>query len=534
MTGDGANVQVAALPSEFPPPKVGDRTAGDSCTLVLLGATGDLARKKLIACIYDLAFKNLLAERFVVLGVDRVPMDDAAFRELMRQAVQESDEHNGFADAVWQRLAARMFYVAADLTAPEAYGAIKARLEALEADVPAAQRNRLFYLSLPPVIFEPAVKNLSGSGLAPKVPTAEDRPWVRMIIEKPFGHSLVTATSLSGLVLTALREHQIYRIDHYLGKETVQNILVFRSANAIFEPLWNRQHISHVQITAAETVGVEQRGKYYERAGVVRDMVQNHLLQLLALTAMELPTTMKADAVRDEKVKALRAIRTFAANPGENAVRAQYVSGAVGGKPAAGYREEPFVSPDSVTPTYAAMRVFIDNGRWRGVPFYLRSGKRLAKRVSEIAVHFRTPPYLIEGLCGPTPREPVATNFLVLRVQPNEGVTLRFEAKIPGAALALTPETEVASVDMDFSYASAFGTQVHPAYETLLLDCMIGDATLFTRSDEVETGWRITDPLLDFWAKVPPAQIHTYPAGTWGPSEADEFIARDGFRWRQP
>jgi glucose-6-phosphate 1-dehydrogenase len=534
MSDAESKLHVSAQPSQYPPPQVGDRTAGDPCTMVLMGATGDLARKKLIACIYDLAFKNLLSEQFLLVGVDREPMDDGAFRELMRQSVQASEEHNGFVDDVWDRLAARTFYVAGDLTSADAYGALKSRLETLEAPIPRELRNRLFYLSVPPVIFEPIVKNLSASGLAPKVAYAADRPWCRVIIEKPFGTSLRTATALSELVLGALREHQVYRIDHYLGKETVQNILVFRSANAIFEPLWNRQHISHVQITAAETVGVEQRGKYYERAGVVRDMFQNHLLQLLALTAMELPTTMNADAVRDEKVKALRAIKTFSKNPGDNAIRAQYTAGTVGGKHAAGYREEPFVAGDSTTPTYAALRCFIDNGRWRGVPFYLRSGKRLAKRVSEIAVHFKTPPYLIEGLCGPTPRDPVASNSLVLRVQPNDGVTLRFEVKIPGAALALTPEIEVASVDMDFTYSSAFGAQVHPAYETLLLDCMLGDATLFTRSDEVETGWRITDPLLEYWEKNPSSKIAMYPAGTWGPSAADEFIARDGFRWRQP
>jgi glucose-6-phosphate 1-dehydrogenase len=501
--------------------------------MVLFGATGDLARKKLIAVVYDLFRSNLLAQRFHLLGVDRAPIDLEEFRATMREAVINSEEVPGFDEEVWQRFSSRLSYVTADLTHEDAYRDIAAALSAIEGDTPSYDTNRLFYLSVPPFVFEPIVSNLANSGLARRTHDPKERPWARVIVEKPFGDSLRTAQALSQLLLGKFSEHQIFRIDHYLGKETVQNILVFRAANAIFEPIWNRNHIASVQITAAETYGVEQRGGYYDRAGVVRDMFQNHLLQLLALTAMELPVTMNANAVRDEKVKVLRAVRPLGPDAG-TAVRAQYAEGAMKGKVVAAYRDEPNIAPDSNTPTYAAVRMMIDNGRWRDVPFYLRSGKRMAKRVTEISVEFRVPPYLIHGLVGPSLELPVEPNVLTLRVQPNDGITLRFSAKIPGAAAALTPEIEVTSVDMDFSYAAAFGAQSFPAYETLLLDCMLGDATLFTRSDEVETGWRITDPLLDYWAANPPKGMPTYSAGTWGPHLADVLLAKDGFKWRTP
>jgi glucose-6-phosphate 1-dehydrogenase len=334
-------------------------------------------------------------------------------------------------------------------------------------------------------------------------------------------------------VLSRFAEHQVFRIDHYLGKETVQNILVLRTANLIFEPLWNRRWVSHVEITAAETVGVEARGKYYEEAGVVRDMFQNHLLQLLALTAMEPPYSMTADAVRDEKVKVIRSIRWLSPETiPDVAVRAQYAAGTEKGEKVAGYRDEPDVAKDSQTPTFAAVCFHVDNWRWNGVPFFLRSGKRMAKRVSEIAVHFQAPPHLMFG--GNGAARSLEPNVLVMRVQPNEGVSLNFEVKVPGAAVALTQAIEVAPVDMDFAYAEAFGETAAPAYETLLLDVMIGEMTLFTRSDEVEAAWRLIDPLLDYWASHPADPMPTYPAGSWGPKEADRLIGKMNGGWRKP
>jgi glucose-6-phosphate 1-dehydrogenase len=506
----------------------------DPCTMVIFGATGDLTKRKLFPALYSLAAEHLLAPRFAVLAVGREAGEtDQSFRDKMREALTHSDEVKHVDDEVWQWLAQRIFYSGGDASDESAYVGIKARLDEIEQSCAEEERNRFFYLAVPPSVFEPIVRHLATSGLVPRKESPETRPWARIVVEKPFGHSLETACSLNALVLSLFAEHQVFRIDHFLGKETVQNILVLRFANSIFEPLWNRRWVSHVQITAAEAVGVEARGKYYEEAGVVRDMFQNHLLQLLALTAMEPPPSMTADAVRDEKVKVLKSVRwlTPDAIP-TSAVRAQYGPGSAGGQLVAGYRDEPDVARDSQTPTYAAVRFHIDNWRWMGVPFYLRSGKRMNKRYSEIAVTFQAPPHLMFG--GDGAHRELQPNVLVMRVQPNEGVSLNFEVKVPGAAVALTQHLEVAPVDMDFSYSEAFGETAAPAYETLLLDVMIGEATLFTRSDEVEAAWKIIDPLLNYWEQHSPNPMPTYGAGSWGPAQADRLISLDGARWRVP
>ena len=506
----------------------------DHCTMVIFGATGDLTKRKLFPALYQLAAEHLLAPGFAVLGVGREASEtDQSFREKMRAALAESDEVKRVDEEVWQWLAQRIFYVGGDASDAASYEEIKKRLAEIEAPRPVEEHNRFFYLAVPPSVFETIARHLASSGLVPRMDDSAARPWARLVVEKPFGHSLDTARELNALVLSLFAECQVYRIDHFLGKETVQNVLVLRFANSIFEPVWNRRWISHVQITAAEAVGVEARGKYYEEAGVVRDMFQNHLLQLLALTAMEPPPSMTADAVRDEKVKVLKSVRWLTPETiPTNAVRAQYSAGVAGGNLVASYRDEPDVAPDSQTPTYAAVCFHIDNWRWKGVPFYLRSGKRMPKRYSEIAVTFQAPPHLMFG--GEGSNRELQPNVLVMRVQPNEGVSLNFEVKVPGAAVALTQHLEVAPVDMDFSYAEAFGETAAPAYETLLLDVMIGEMTLFTRSDEVQAAWKIIDPLLKFWEDHSPRPMPTYPAGSWGPAEADRLLSLEGARWRVP
>ncbi len=496
------------------------------CTVVVLGAGGDLTARKLMPALFHLAQHGLLHPQTRVIGVARNRLDDAGFRKAMRRAVARSQEISGFRERDWRAFAGRLQYHAGDLADPATYAALRRRLEAAESGAAGREGGRLFYLALPPQVFPTAVEHLRTSGLAPRIADPAGRPWARIIVEKPFGRDLHSAQSLNRMLERALAEHQIFRIDHYLGKETVQNLLVLRFANSIFEPLWNRGHVAHVQITAAETVGVEHRAGYYEHAGVVRDMFQSHLLQLLTLTAMEPPIAFDADPVRDEKVKVLRAIRPFGAKAArERAVLGQYAAGRIGRSRVPAYRREDGVRRDSRTPTFAAMRFLVDNWRWQGVPFYLRSGKRLPARATEIALQFWRPPHALFAAADPAAGAP---NMLVIRIQPGEGVSLRFEIKVPGVDVRMT------SVRMDFNYAEAFGADEHSAYETLLLDCMLGDATLFARADAVAAAWGIVDPVIAAWENSPWARLPNYAAGSWGPAAADALLAADGFRWNTP
>ena len=491
--------------------------AADPCTFVVFGAGGDLTRRKLLPALLALSREKLLHPKSAVVGFARRPMDDAAFREEIRASAAE----RGTADHDWRRFASSVFYRAGTFENPADYAALRAFLESLERDR-GTPGNRIFYLATPPASYPAILEGLGASGLVHAHPLGT--PWSRVIVEKPFGHDLPSARALSAKFYASFDEAQIYRIDHYLGKESVQNILVLRLGNGIFEPLWNNRYVEHVQIAVAEAVGVEGRANYYERAGALRDMLQNHMLQLLTLTAMEPPSRFDADAVRDEKVKVLRAMAPLTPRQvAERTVRGQYFAGAVAGAPAVGYREEPGVAPDSLTETYIAARFEVDNWRWAGVPFYLRSGKRLPKRATEIAITFRQPPYSLFRSAG---CEPIDANVLRLRIQPDEGISLSFGSKSPGQALHIDP------VRMDFNYLTSFGADPPEAYERLLLDCNLGDSTLFARRDEVELAWEHADAIAAGWASggAGPA-LGAYAAGRWGPPEADALMARDGRRW---
>jgi glucose-6-phosphate 1-dehydrogenase len=494
-----------------------------AAVLVIFGASGDLTQRKLMPALYNLALEGRLPERFSVIGYARSEMTHEAFRGKMHESVGQFSRTGLKDEAVWNQFAANLYYVRGGYEDPDGYHALKDFIAGFDHGsrlLPV----RLFYLATPPDLYGTVIERLSVAGLVIRETTGENR--IRVIIEKPFGTDLETARELNRRVHEVLDESQVYRIDHYLGKETVQNMMVFRFANAVFEPVWNRRYVDHVQITAAETVGVENRGGYYDEAGVVRDMFQNHLLQLFCLAAMEPPVAMAADDVRDEKGKLLKSVRQIA--PEEVAlvaVRGQYGPGKIDGKPAVGYREESGVAKDSTTVSYAAIKFFIDNWRWEGVPFYLRSGKRLAKRLTEVAIEFKRPPLLLFKSHAVGPVNP---NVLVMRIQPDEGVSLTFEVKPPGPDMTISP------LSLDFNYEEAFGSSPPEAYETLLEDCIEGDSTLFTRHDWVEAAWSLVDPIIQVWKLSKPRNFPNYEAGSWGPKEADEFMARDGRRWRQP
>ena len=490
----------------------------DPSTMVIFGGTGDLAKRKLLPALYNLNADRLLPERFAVVAVGREEMTTDEYREKVRRDLEAFA--TGTTDRVQcEWLESRLDYIGGDFGDPALYRRLGEVLSGLDR-AGSATCDCLFYLATPPSFFGVIAEGLGAAGLL-----SEDAGWRRLIIEKPFGRDLESARSLNRQLGGLLKEHQIYRIDHYLGKETVQNIMAFRFANGIFEPIWNRRYVDHVQITVAETVGVEQRGGYYDRIGALRDMVQNHLFQLLALTAMEPPVSFKADAVRDERVKVLHAIRLFQLHElDRHVVRAQYGAGTVEGTPRAAYRHEPNVAADSPTDTYVALKLMVDNWRWADVPFYLRTGKRMAERLTEVVVQFKRAPL---QLFRDTPVECLPPNQLVLGIQPNEGIALRFEAKVPG------PRVRLGTVRMDFSYADYFGVNPNTGYETLLYDAMIGDSTLFHRADIVEAGWTVLEPVLEAW-EGSPAGLATYPAGGWGPDGADALMAGDGRQWRRP
>lgn len=515
----------------------------ESFSLVIFGAHGDLTKRKLIPSIYALYVQDMLPENFAIVGSSRTKMNDDEFREMMKESVIKYSDNVEFKEDSWKIFAGSLYYRPGNAKQDDYYSFLQDELNTIGEKHGLANRN-IFYLSTPPSLYKPIIENLSSSGLVTRRRKNEPA-WPRIVVEKPFGHDLKSALELDEVIHEVMNEHQIYRIDHYLGKETVQNIMCFRFANSIFEPLWNNNFVDHVQITNAETLGVEKRGAYYEEAGALKDMMQNHLMQLVALVAMEPPISLSPEATRDERTKVLKAMKSFETETIDQfAVRGQYDKGFVLGCEVERYRDEDKVASDSNTETFAALKLEINNWRWSGVPFYVRTGKRLEKRITEIAVQFKAPPHKLFSSMDNTGLRSImalnSPNVLVMRIQPDQGISLKFATKQPG------PTTQLRWLTMDFKYGTAFGDRTPSAYERLILDCMIGDPSLFARSDFVESSWTLLQPLIDHWASTNPessskcsndstikhSPFPNYESGSWGPKESNDLIATTGHTWR--
>jgi len=494
----------------------------DPCVMVIFGASGDLTKRMLIPSLFKLYTEKLLPENFTIVGYSRKEMDHYSFRDSMKEAINDYANSEILPEDSWEKFKKNLYFIVADFEDINSFKNLKKELEKLDKEKNITG-NRLFYMAVPPKALPDIVKNMGISGLNK---SANENSWIRIILEKPFGHDLDSALELNKIVSKYFSEKQIYRIDHYLGKESVQNILVTRFANGIFEPLWNRNYIDHIEITSAESIGIESRGGYYDHSGALRDMVQNHLLQLVGYIAMEPPSLFDSNSIRDESLKVFQSFRAIKKEDVEkNVIRGQYTESVVRGDTLTGYREEPGVSKTSRTETYVAMKFYIDNWRWGGVPFYLRTGKRLPTRVTELVIHFKpTPHHLFKRKVDIAQ----SYNMLVIRIQPDEGILIKFAMKVPGS------ELKVQNVNMDFHYSDLKNVDLPSAYEKLLLDCMLGDSTLFIRADAVEACWRFIQPILDSWQEHPEIKVYGYPSGTWGPECADDLIAGKDFMWRYP